>query len=186
MYRKTALCRNGVVHTRAGCLLGRCRSFQSSSLHSRLSRKHLQVERGGPQAPFFHCSPASVARNYFVFGKGSAVRSKIALAIAAAALGACTPPAAIDIDPSYVSPVFYQNHTCQQLEQEAATVSSRVAQASAVQDNALLLGGGNTAVELASLKGQLVAIEQASTQKNCGIQFPQMPAKQRSGIFHLW
>jgi hypothetical protein len=52
------------------------------------------------------------------------VRSKIALAIAAAALGACTPPSSRDIDPSYVSPVFYQNHTCQQLEQEAATIGT--------------------------------------------------------------
>jgi hypothetical protein len=98
------------------------------------------------------------------------VRSEIALAIAAAALGACTPPNSRDIDPSYVSPVFYQNHTCQQLEQEAATVSARVVQASAAQDNALLFGGGNTAVELTSLKGQLAAIEQASIQKNCSIR----------------
>ena len=111
------------------------------------------------------------------------MRSKIALAIAAAALAACTPPAAVDIDPSYVSPVFYQNHTCQQLEQEAATVSAGVAQLSASQDNATLFGSGNTTVELASLKGQLVAIQQVSTQKNCGIQFPQTPAKQRSGVF---
>jgi hypothetical protein len=135
--------------------------------------------------PFFHCSLVSVARKYLIFGKGSAVRSKIALAIAAAALGACTPPSSRDIDPSYVSPVFYQNHTCQQLEQEAATVSARVVQASAAQDNALLFGGGNTAVELASLKGQLAAIEQASIQKNCGIRFPEAPAKQSSGWFHF-
>jgi hypothetical protein len=137
------------------------------------------------QPPFFHCSRVSAARKYLIFGKGSAVRSKIALAIAAAALGACTPPKGGDIDPSYVSPVFYQNHTCQQLEQEAAAVSGRVAQASAVQDNALLFGGGNTANELASLKGQLVAIEQASIQKNCGIRFPEQPAKPSSGWFHF-
>ena len=113
------------------------------------------------------------------------MRSKIALVIAAAALGACTPPKSGDIPPSYVSPVLYQNHTCQQLEQEALTVSARAMQASAAQDNALLLGGGNTATELAALKGQLVAIEQASIQKNCGIQFQDRPAKPSSGIFHF-
>jgi hypothetical protein len=80
---------------------------------------------------------------------------------------------------------LYQNYTCQQLEQEALTVSARAVQASAAQDNALLLGGGNTAIELASLKGQLVAIEQASIQKNCGIQFQDRPAKPSSGIFHF-
>jgi len=113
------------------------------------------------------------------------VRSKIALVIAAATLVACTPPKSGDIPASYVSPVLYQNYTCQQLEQEALTVSARAVQASAAQDNALLLGGGNTAIELASLKGQLVAIEQASIQKNCGIQFQDRPAKPSSGIFHF-
>jgi len=110
------------------------------------------------------------------------VRSKIALVIAAAALGTCTAPSSGDIPASYVSPVLYQNYTCQQLEQEALTVSTRALQASAAQDNALLLGSGNTAIELASLKGQLVAIEQASVQKNCGIQFQDRPAKPSSGI----
>ena len=110
------------------------------------------------------------------------MRSKIALVIAAAALGTCTAPSSGDIPASYVSPVLYQNYTCQQLEQEALTVSTRALQASAAQDNALLLGSGNTAIELASLKGQLVAIEQASVQKNCGIQFQDRPTKSSSGI----
>jgi hypothetical protein len=113
------------------------------------------------------------------------VRSEIALAIAAAALGACTPPASGDIPASYVSPVIYQNYTCQQLEQEALTVSTRAMQASIAQDNALLLGSGNTAIELASLKGQLVAIEQANNQKNCGIQFENRSTKSSSGISRL-
>jgi hypothetical protein len=112
------------------------------------------------------------------------VRSEIALAIAAAALGACTPPASGDIPASYVPPVIYQNYTCQQLEQEALTVSTRAMQGIA-QDNALLLGSGNTAIELASLKGQLVAIEQANNQKNCGIQFENRSTKSSSGISRL-
>ena len=114
------------------------------------------------------------------------MRSKIALVIAAATLGACAPKSG-DIPPSYVSPVLYQNYTCQQLEQEALAVSARAVEASVAQDNAFALGGDrNTATELASLKGQLVAIEQASIQKNCGIQFQERPAtKPRPGIFHF-
>jgi hypothetical protein len=38
-----------------------------------------------------------------------------------------------------------------------------------------LSGDGNTAAELARLKGQMQALEQASVQKNCGIQFRQAP-----------
>jgi hypothetical protein len=96
-----------------------------------------------------------------------------------------------DISASYVSPIMYQSHTCQQLAQEAQGVSSRAAQVSGAQDSkrtsdavatgvaivifwpaAFLVGGdGPTASELAQLKGQMVAIEQASIQKNCTIAF---------------
>ena len=41
---------------------------------------------------------------------------------------------------------------------------------------AFLVGGdGQVAAQLAQLKGQLSAIEQASIQKKCGIQFRQAP-----------
>jgi hypothetical protein len=41
---------------------------------------------------------------------------------------------------------------------------------------AFLVGGDSSmAAELAQLKGQMVAIEQASIQKNCGIKFQQAP-----------
>lgn len=74
---------------------------------------------------------------------------------------------------------------------EAQAVSARAAQVAGVQDQkrsndaiatgvavvvfwpaAFLVGGdGPSAAELGQLKGQLVAIEQASTMKKCGIQF---------------
>ena len=115
---------------------------------------------------------------------------KLGVLAAAAALGGCA-SASTDIQPSYVSPVIYQSYNCQQLAQEAQAVSSRAAVASGAQDSqrpkdavattaavvifwpaAFLVGGDKqTAAELANLKGQMVAIEQASIQKKCGIQF---------------
>ena len=110
--------------------------------------------------------------------------------LAAAAVAGCASRSA-EITPAYVSPIMYQNHSCPQLAMEAQGVSARAAHVSGVQDQkrtndqiatgvaivvfwpaAFLVGGdGPTAAELAQLKGQMVAIEQAAMQKNCGIQF---------------
>ena len=119
----------------------------------------------------------------------------IALA-AAALLGACASKSS-EISASYVSPVQYQNYTCQQLGMEAQALSSRAAIVSGAQDQkrsndqiatgvavvvfwpaAFLVGGdGPTAAELAQLKGQMVAVEQASIMRRCNIQFQgQRPA----------
>jgi hypothetical protein len=98
-----------------------------------------------------------------------------------------------DIAPAYISPVGYQNYSCQQLQQEAQGVSQRAAVASGQQDKArkndqvkttigvvlfwpVLLfneGDGAKANEVANLKGQMVAIQQAAVQKNCGFKFSQ-------------
>jgi hypothetical protein len=103
-----------------------------------------------------------------------------------------------DIAPSYISPVMYQNYTCQQIALEAQNVSSHAAEMAGAQDQkrtndqiatgvavvvfwpaAFFVGGdGNTAADLARLKGQMQALEQASVQKNCGIQFRQAPPTQ--------
>jgi hypothetical protein len=99
--------------------------------------------------------------------------------------------ASSDITPAYISPVMYQQYNCQQLAQEA----TRAASLSGVQDSkrtsdgvataaavvifwpaAFFVGGDKqTAAELAQMKGQMVAIEQASLQKRCGIQFQGKP-----------
>ena len=96
-----------------------------------------------------------------------------------------------DISPSYVSPMNYQNYSCDQLIQEGRSVSSRAAIASGQQDKArskdavktgvgvvlfwpVLLfmdGDGPKAAELASLKGQMDAIESAAIQKKCRVTF---------------
>jgi len=90
---------------------------------------------------------------------------------------------------------MYQQYTCQQLALEAQSVTSRAGIVSGAQDQkrsndglataaavvifwpaAFFVGGnGQTAAELAQLKGQMVAIEQASIQKKCAIQFQGKP-----------
>jgi len=96
-----------------------------------------------------------------------------------------------DIAAAYVSPTQYQSYSCAQLREEAARVSSRAAIASGAQDQnatndavatgvALVLfwpaafmvkGNSANAQEVAQLKGDMDAIEQANIQKKCGIEF---------------
>lgn len=111
--------------------------------------------------------------------------------IAAFLAGGCA-SSAENIAPSYISPMVYQDYDCSQLAAEAQRVSSAAAQMAGVQDKkasndaiatgvAVVLfwpaafmvsgGDGQTAAELAKLKGQKDAIEQAAIQKKCGIQF---------------
>jgi hypothetical protein len=120
---------------------------------------------------------------------------KIWIATAAAVgLGACASKSN-EITPAYVSPVTYQSYSCQQLSQEAQAVSARASAVAGAQDQkrtndqiattaAIVIfwpaaffvsGDGPVAAELAQLKGQMVAIEQASIQKKCGIKFQQPP-----------
>ena len=100
-----------------------------------------------------------------------------------------------EISAAYVSPVLYQNLTCDQLSLEAARVSARVAEVSGHQDKKasgdavkmgvglivfwpsllFIKGDGQTAGELARLKGEMDAIEQASIAKSCAIQFQKEP-----------
>jgi hypothetical protein len=110
----------------------------------------------------------------------------------AALTGACA-TYADKIAPSYVSPIIYEQLSCKQVAEEAARVAQRAALASGAQDaqankdNALtavtivvfwpaafFVGGDRqNAAEVARLKGEMDALEQASIKKNCGIQFRQ-------------
>ena len=97
-----------------------------------------------------------------------------------------------NIQPAYISPIIYQNYDCSQLAAEAQRVSSAASRVAGVQDQkatndavatgvALVLfwpaafmvsgGDGQTGAELAKLRGQKEAIEQAAIQKKCGIMF---------------
>lgn len=116
----------------------------------------------------------------------------ISVISAAALLGACA-SSPENIAPAYVSPTLYQNLSCAQLAAEAQHVSHRAAAAAGQQQRratgdavatgvALVVfwpalffikGDGASSAELARLRGEAVAIQQASTAKGCGIQFRQ-------------
>ena len=111
-----------------------------------------------------------------------------------AALAGCASSSS-EITPAYVSPVAYQSYTCQQLALEAQAISTRAATLSGNQDSqrskdqlataaaivvfwpaAFFVGGDKqNAAELANMKGQMVAVEQASIAKKCNIQFQGKP-----------
>ena len=104
--------------------------------------------------------------------------------------GGCAKNAS-DVQTSYVSPILYENWTCQQLAEEATRISGRAAIAAGEQDRkatndkvattvavivfwpaAFLVGGdGANAAELGRLRGSMDAIEKASIRKRCGIEF---------------
>jgi hypothetical protein len=91
--------------------------------------------------------------------------------------------------------VQFQGYTCQQLALEAQSISTRAATLSGVQDSertkdgwttaaavvifwpaAFFVGGDKqAAAELAQMKGQMAAVEQASIAKKCNIKFEGKP-----------
>lgn len=106
-----------------------------------------------------------------------------------------------NIQASYVSPVKYQNYSCGQLAEEARRVASKAREVAGVQDQqasndavatgvALVLfwpaaflvsgGDGQTAQELAKLKGQKEAIELAGKKKGCRFSFESKKAKKKT------
>lgn len=129
------------------------------------------------------------------------MRASIVAPLVAAGLLAGCATRAEDISAAYVSPVLYQNLTCEQLALEATGVSSRALAASGAQNKkastdtaamtvglvlfwpALFLtqGDGAQAAEVARLKGEMEAIEKASIQKNCGIVFAKEPPTAKKG-----
>ena len=126
--------------------------------------------------------------------------TKAALGAGLLLCGCATPPEKIQA--SYVSPILYQNLTCEQLAMEATNISSRAAEAAGVQNKkagqdaavvavgviifwpALFFasGDGASAAEVARLKGEMQAIEDASTRKSCGIVFqkPKPPTPKKN------
>ncbi|MFC0282400.1 hypothetical protein ACFFJB_14915 [Camelimonas abortus] len=87
--------------------------------------------------------------------------------------------------------MIYKDFTCDEISYEAQRLSQRAAQAIGVQDQKstndavatgvgivlfwpalfFIKGDGATSAEVARLKGEMEAIEQASRMKKCGIEF---------------
>ena len=123
----------------------------------------------------------------------------VGIVVLGAALCGCASSSA-EITPAYISPVIYQSYSCQQLALEAQAVSTRAASLSGVQDSQrtkdqwttaaavvifwpaafLVSGDKQTAADLSQMKGQMVAIEQASIVKKCNIKFEGKPPPQRA------
>ena len=102
-----------------------------------------------------------------------------------------------EIQASYVSPLQFQNLSCDQISGELSRLSLRAAQLAGVQDSkatddaiattaaivvfwpaAFLVGGdGATAAELARIRGEFEAVEKAGISKGCGIQVETEPRK---------
>lgn len=119
------------------------------------------------------------------------MKIRVLAAIGTAAIAAGCASRAENITAAYVSPVLYENLSCQQLAREATNVSARAQQAAGIQNKksgqdaavmtvglvlfwpALLFtqGDGAQAAEVARLKGEMEAIETASNRKGCGIVF---------------
>lgn len=96
-----------------------------------------------------------------------------------------------NISASYVSPIQYDGYSCQQLRAEASRLSGRAAEVTGAQSSKasgdavamgvglvlfwpslfFIKGDGTTAAEVARLKGEMEAVEQASIAKKCGIKF---------------
>lgn len=105
-------------------------------------------------------------------------------------LAACA-KSANEIGPAYVSPIQYEDLTCQQIGQEAERVSRRAAELSGLQDQHatndavaatvgiivfwpslfLIEGDGQTAAELARLKGEFETLEKVAIKKDCDLEF---------------
>jgi hypothetical protein len=116
---------------------------------------------------------------------------RVVLAVGLGLIVAGCATRAENISAAYVSPIQYQSFTCAQLQEEAARVSARAAVASGAQDQKanndavatgvgvilfwpalfFIKGDAASAQEIAQLKGDMDAIEQANIQKNCGLQF---------------
>ena len=98
--------------------------------------------------------------------------------------GCASPPE--EIEAAYVSPLEYQSYSCSQLTEEMRRIGRRVRevagdQAETASDDSVAMGiglvlfwpalffisGDDRAEELARLKGEAEASEQAAIQKNC-------------------
>ena len=115
-------------------------------------------------------------------------KAVIGLSISAQLGLASCAPSAEDVHPSYVSPLQYQGYSCRQIRSEMMVVARHVSEASGTQDHHAGNDAAATAVgvvlfwpalfflaskddrgDLARLKGEYDALEQAAIQKDCSV-----------------
>ena len=111
----------------------------------------------------------------------------VAVLIASVTLSGCADHAD-DVKASFVTPIQYENYSCKQIRREMIRVSQKVSEVSGVQDkhasnDAVATGVGvvifwpalfflaskDDHTELASLKGQYDALQQAAIEKDCDV-----------------
>jgi hypothetical protein len=129
-------------------------------------------------------------------------RNLAGLTVAASCIECST--SADKVAAAYISPLQYQQYSCQQLGEEAQRVSVRVAQLSGAQDQkvtddaiattaaviifwpaAFLVGGDDqTTAELSRLKGEFETIERVAIQNNCGLQIRRAPPPSPKPVRH--
>jgi hypothetical protein len=114
------------------------------------------------------------------------LRALLVGVIAAQAVACATAPDKVSA--SYVSPLQYQGYDCDQIRQEMLRVSAKVrevsgAQAKSAKNDAIAVGvgvvlfwpalfflaSGDQKEELARLKGEYDALNQAAIQKKCSV-----------------
>ncbi len=99
------------------------------------------------------------------------------------------------ISATYVSPIAYQHYSCDQISAEATRLSHKAQELAGVQQKKaqgdavamgvglvlfwpalfMIKGNDEKAGELARVRGEMEAIQQAAIQQNCGIQFEATP-----------
>jgi hypothetical protein len=104
------------------------------------------------------------------------------------------------ISATYVSPIGYQHYSCEQIAAEATRLSNKASELAGIQQKKansdavamgvglvlfwpamfMIRGNDEKTAELARVRGEMEAIQQASIEKNCGIQFEApKPAEQK-------
>lgn len=115
------------------------------------------------------------------------MKNKLLLLLAITLLSACA-SSSDNIKASYISPLQYQDYSCKQIGMEVNRVSRRLNEVSGIQDetaneDAVAMGVGlvlfwpslffinssDQEEEVARLKGEFEAIEQAAIEKECSI-----------------
>ncbi len=119
------------------------------------------------------------------------LKTSLFAAVAVCALGACAPKPQ-NVKPGYAPQAVYDSLNCNQIASEAVNVSNKAHDKAGVerrhrkQDEAIVATGlivfwpalffthghnAESATDLAQLKGEMEALEAASTKKSCGIKF---------------